>query len=74
METLKFKTTIKCTGCLTKVTPYINDTEGIEAWEVDLKNLDKVLTVTGQNLDAERIKSAVQEAGYSAESLNANAN
>ena len=73
METLKFKTTIKCTGCLTKVTPYIDQTEGIQSWEVDLKNLDKVLTVKGQNLDAEQIKNAIQEAGYSAESLNATA-
>lgn len=73
METLKFKTTIKCTGCLTKVTPYIDQTEGIQSWEVDLKNLDKVLTVKGQNLNVERIKNAVQEAGYSAESLNATA-
>ncbi|MEP2771399.1 MAG: heavy-metal-associated domain-containing protein [Fulvivirga sp.] len=71
METLKFKTTIKCTGCLTKVTPYINDTKGVESWEVDLKNLDKVLTIKGQNLDVERIKNAVQEAGYSAESIDA---
>ncbi len=74
MEILKFKTTIKCTGCLAKVTPYIDQTEGIESWEVDLKNLDKVLTIKGQNLDAERIKNVVQEAGYYAESLNATAN
>lgn len=53
------------------MTPYINDTKGVESWEVDLKNLDKVLTIKGQNLDVERIKNAVQEAGYSAESIDA---
>lgn len=69
METLKFKTTIKCTGCLTTVTPYINRTQGIESWDVDLNNLDKILTVKGQDLNEESIKNALQEAGYTAESI-----
>ncbi len=56
-------------GCVGKVTPYINNTEGIESWNVDLKNLDKVLTVSGENLDESRIIGALEEAGYSAETI-----
>ena len=45
METLKFKTNIKCTGCLGKVTPHLDSAEGVESWEVDLENPDRILTV-----------------------------
>lgn len=69
MKTLKFKSTIKCTGCLANVTPYLNKTEGIEKWDVDLKNPEKVLTVQGQGLSEENVKKAVEEAGYSVEAI-----
>ena len=38
MKTLKFKTNIKCTGCVAKVTPFLNDEKGIEKWDVDIFN------------------------------------
>ncbi len=33
METLKFKTNINCGGCVAKVTPELNATEGILSLE-----------------------------------------
>jgi copper chaperone len=69
MKTLKFKSTIKCTGCLANVTPYLNKAEGIEIWDVDLKNPEKVLTVQGQGLSEENVKKAVEKAGYSVEAI-----
>ncbi len=70
METLQFKTTIKCSGCIEKVTPYLNETVGENNWEVDLQNPQKVLTIS----DAEQIKSdevveALAKAGYKGEEL-----
>ncbi len=70
METLKFNSTIKCTGCLAKVTPLLDETVGANNWEVDLKNPNKVLTVRANGVSAEQITKAVGNAGYSAESLN----
>lgn len=35
METLQFKTNINCSGCVAKVTPELNETEGIWHWNVD---------------------------------------
>lgn len=71
METLKFKTTIKCSGCVGKATPFLNEVAGEDNWEVDVQNPDKILTVASdEKLDAEAVIKAVQEAGYKAEKLN----
>ena len=67
METLKFKSNIKCTGCIEKVTPYLNETAGAEKWEVDLKNPEKILTVRAEGVTSEQISQAIQKAGYVAE-------
>jgi len=69
MEQLKFKTSIKCTGCLNKVTPQLNNTHGIENWEVDLKNPDKVLTVNAQNASEEDVVKAVKKVGFEIERI-----
>jgi copper chaperone len=68
METLKFKTNIKCSGCIAKVTPHLNETVGEGKWEVDLNTLAKVLTITGES-DATKVKEAVEKAGYNAEKI-----
>jgi copper chaperone len=68
METSKFKTTIKCSGCVAKVTPFLNEAVGEENWEVDYNNPSKVLTVVGEN-DKEKVIKAVEKAGFKAEML-----
>ncbi|MBS1616009.1 MAG: heavy-metal-associated domain-containing protein [Bacteroidetes bacterium] len=69
METLKFKTTINCAGCIKAVTPSLNKLEGIQSWEVDTQQADKVLTVAGEGIDAETIRQAIEKAGFRAEPL-----
>ncbi|MGX5817123.1 heavy-metal-associated domain-containing protein [Chitinophaga lutea] len=69
METLQFKTNIKCTGCLAAVTPSLNETAGADTWQVDLQSADKILTVKTDKADKETIREAVEKAGYKAESL-----
>lgn len=66
METLKFKTDIKCSGCIAKVTPHLNETVGEGKWEVDLNNPAKTLSITGGS-DEASIKEAVKKAGFKAE-------
>jgi copper chaperone len=68
MEALKFKTTIKCSGCVANVTPFLNEALGEGNWEVDYINPAKVLTVAGEN-DKQKIIRAVEKAGYKAEAL-----
>jgi copper chaperone len=68
MEALKFKTTIKCSGCVAKVTPFLDEALGKDNWEVDYNNPLKVLTVVEEKDQAKVIK-AVEKAGYKAEVL-----
>ena len=68
METTKFKTSIKCSGCVANVTPFLNEALGKDNWQVDYNNPAKILTVQGQN-DSAKIIEAVEKAGYKAEKL-----
>lgn len=69
METYKFKTTINCGSCVKAVTPHLNKLEGVEEWNVDTNNPDKVLEVKTTSLDAQQIKSTVEKAGFKAEQI-----
>ncbi|MFC4721703.1 heavy-metal-associated domain-containing protein [Geojedonia litorea] len=69
METLKFKTNIKCSGCISKATPTLDEKLGKGNWEVDLFTLKKTLTVSSSELDENEIISIVNEAGYTAEKI-----
>ncbi|GGK60694.1 heavy-metal-associated domain-containing protein [Rufibacter glacialis] len=65
MSTLKFKTNIKCGGCISAVTPSLDNTPGIYQWQVDTANPDKILTVEG-DATSETVIKAVETAGYQA--------
>jgi copper chaperone len=68
MESLKFKTNIKCAGCIATVTPYLENIEGVKGnWEVDILNPEKILTVKNDKVNSEKIKQALDKAGYKAE-------
>jgi len=69
MEELNFKTTIKCTGCLEKVTPELNSTDGIEEWKVNLDNPDKILSVKSKNATESAIMEAVKRKGFEIERI-----
>jgi copper chaperone len=70
METLKFKTNIKCGGCIAAVTPSLNSLAGVEEWEVDTANPEKILTIQAQKeVSPEQIVSKLNEKGYIAEIL-----
>lgn len=68
METLKFKTNIKCGGCIATVTPFLNADKNIENWQVDLESASRILTVHTDH-SAEEIAELVKKAGYRAEEI-----
>lgn len=68
-QTLKFKTNIKCMGCIAAVTPALNETVGSNNWEVDLSSPEKWLTVSTETADAQMVVAALQEVGYKAETV-----
>lgn len=65
---MQFKTSINCGGCVAKVTPLLNATEGIESWNVDTVNPDKVLTVT-TTLPQETVIETLKKAGFKIEPI-----
>jgi copper chaperone len=69
LQKYKFKTNIKCSGCIEAVTPYLNANNEIKHWEVDTSNPEKVLTVETEHLTHEMIEQIVRKAGYQAEKI-----
>ena len=68
METVKFKTNIKCSGCIAQTTPFLNEAAGENNWQVDVQDPNKILTIAAENnIDPEAIIKAVEKAGYKAE-------
>ena len=68
MKDKKFKTTIKCSGCVDTVTPYLDEAVGAGNWKVDLNSLVKVLTVHNDT-DENKVIKAMEKAGYRAEEM-----
>lgn len=66
METYRFKTTLKCSGCVAKLKPHLDKLQ-VE-WNVDLSSPEKTITVT-TGLPAAEIKAAIEAAGFKAEQL-----
>lgn len=66
---IKFKTNINCGGCVAKVTPFLNEAEGICHWEVDTENKDKILSVHTEEICEEEVIKKVKEAGFKIEIL-----
>lgn len=68
MEKLKFKTNIKCGGCIATVQPYLDELTGIQSWDVDIQDTDKILTVEVDSADRTlSIISTLRSAGFTAE-------
>lgn len=66
MSTYKFKTTMSCSGCVSKVEKFLNGEKDILKWEVDLNSPDKILTIETEKLEANQIPPLLLKAGYKA--------
>jgi copper chaperone len=69
MNTLKFKTSINCSGCVASVTPTLNTMEGIENWQVDVNDPRKVLEIQTKSVSDQEIVQKLASIGYKAELL-----
>ena len=64
METLQFKTNIKCGACVEKAGKALNEASEIKEWSVDVNSSDKILTVKGDNISQEMVEQTLDKAGY----------
>jgi copper chaperone len=65
---MKYKTNLKCAGCVAKIAPLLDAQPQVEKWEADLLSPDKTLTVQG-SLSPEQLKALLQQAGFKAEEM-----
>lgn len=68
-QELKFKTTINCNNCVAKVKPLLEKVNGIDSWNVDTDNSDKILTVNSSGATAQQIIDAVEQVGFDIETV-----
>lgn len=66
MKNYKFKTNINCNGCISTVTPVLNNVK-INSWEADITSSDKILTVSTEELSADDVVQLLKTVGYNAE-------
>jgi copper chaperone len=69
MKTLKFKTNINCSGCVAKVTPFLDSQEGMEKWTIDTSSPEKMLTVEVYDLSPEQLIEIIKKNGFHIEQI-----
>lgn len=70
METLRFRTTLKCNGCIATVKPGLDSITGLTRWEVDLASPQKILTAEATTAESgEEILNVFRENGFEAERI-----
>ena len=73
MNAIKFKTNLKCDGCINAIKPGMNTIKGIGSWKVFLDDQNKTLEVNFEDSDEKEIinevKSVVTKSGYDIEKL-----
>jgi len=69
-QVFQFKTNINCSGCVAAVTPHLDNVKGIDTWNVDTANKDKILTVQSAGISKENVIDVVKKAGYKIVSYN----
>lgn len=65
----KFKTTLNCGGCVSKVQSDLDNAEGICHWNVDTANPDKILTVSSNGIAADEVAAIIKNKGFKAEPI-----
>jgi copper chaperone len=69
MNTVKFKTKINCGGCLSTVTPFLNELDNVDLWKVDLESPDRILEVELDDDNVNAVVDAVKKAGFEIEQV-----
>lgn len=64
MGKLRFKTSLKCGGCIKAITPGLESLNSIDKWSVDLESPDKVLEVEAPEDISDKVIESVKKAGY----------
>lgn len=64
MKTIRFKTNLKCGGCIKAITPGLESLNIIDSWSVELENPNRVLEIKAPEDVSEQVIESVKKAGY----------
>lgn len=64
MTAHRYKTDLRCGACVARVGPLLDAAPGVTRWAADVSDPNKVLTVEGDGVTAERIGNVLGGAGY----------
>lgn len=66
-KNLQFKTNLNCSSCVSKVTADLDGAQGINQWNVDTSNSDKILTVESTGITEQEVIEIIGKKGFKAE-------
>ena len=69
MNIIKFKSNIKCNGCIAAINDKMNELVGENKWQVDLNSDDRILTVESDDISAKDVSEELSKLGYLAEEI-----
>lgn len=64
MTSHRYKTDLRCGACVARVGPLLDAAPGVARWSADVTDPNKVLTVEGDGVTAERVSQLIGPAGY----------
>lgn len=68
-KNFQFKTNINCSGCVAKVTPFLNGAGGVGEWNVDTDDTNKILTVKSAGITEDEVIAIIKSKGFNAEPI-----
>lgn len=69
MSNIRFKTTMKCTGCVAAVTPDLDAIKEVRSWNADVSGAEKTLTIEAEEATIPQVLAALEKAGFKAERI-----
>lgn len=64
METYRFKTNLKCNGCINTIKPGIESLSSIQGWSVDLEKPEKILEIQSAADISDQVIETIKKAGF----------
>jgi len=64
MEKMRFKTSLRCNGCVSAITMGIESIKEVQRWNVDLESEDRLLEVEAVEDVSEKVIEIIKKAGY----------
>lgn len=69
MQKIRFKTNLRCDSCVQKIAVFLDPETSISSWEVDVSSPEKILSVSGSEVNVALIQALIAKAGYEATRL-----